>query len=556
MEKIWLKHYPLGVPAEIDTQAYPSLVALLEDAFLKYARRPAVACMGKKMCFSDLDVYSRHLAAWLQAQNLRPGARIALMMPNVLQYAVAVVAALRAGYIVVTVNPLSVARELEHQLNDSGAEAIIILENFASVLQQVISRTKVQHVLVTSMGDMLGAVKGSVVNFAVRHIKKMVPSWHLPNSVSFKTALTIGASKSLNLIELKPNDIAFLQYTGGTTGMPKGAMLTHQNLVACILQTAVWANPALHKENEAGEQVTLIIALPMYHIFGLSVCFLLGMYIGGLGVLIPNPRDIKGLIKTLCAYRFHVLPAVNTLYSALLNHPDIHRVDFSSLRVANGGGMAVQEAVAKKWLEQTGCPITECYGLSETSPSVASNPINGGGVLGTIGLPIPSTEVAIRDDANNDLPCGEIGEICIRGPQVMQGYWQRPDETAKVMTPDGYFRSGDIGMMDERGYIKIMDRKKDMIIVSGFNVYPNEIENVIASHPGVLEVAAIGVPDAHSGEVVKLFVVKKDPQLNEEGLMTYCRANFAGYKRPKYIEFCESLPKTTVGKILRRALRQ
>ncbi|TWG78814.1 long-chain acyl-CoA synthetase [Cupriavidus gilardii J11] len=497
---------------------------------------------------------SADFAAWLQSRGLKPGARVAIMMPNVLQYPVVLAAVLRAGLVVVNVNPLYTPRELEHQLKDSGAEAIVILENFASTLQQVLAATPVRHVVVASMGDMLGAVKGALVNFVVRNVKKMVPAWELPNCVRFPVALAEGARLTRQPVDTGPDDIAFLQYTGGTTGVSKGAVLLHRNVVANVLQSQAWMQPALAKGLPI-EQVVTITALPLYHIFALTVCALLGMRNGGLSVLIPNPRDIPGFIKELQKYRFHMFPAVNTLYNALINHPDIDKVDFSGLRVANGGGMAVQEAVARKWLAKTGCPIIEGYGLSETSPSATCNPTDSDAFSGTIGLPLPSTDIAIRDDDGRDVPLGQPGEICIRGPQVMAGYWNRPDETAKVMTQDGFFKTGDIGIMDERGYTRIVDRKKDMILVSGFNVYPNEIEGVVAECPGVLEVAAVGVPDEHSGEVVKLFVVRKDPALTEQDVIAFCKERLTGYKRPKYVEFRTELPKTNVGKILRRELR-
>jgi long-chain acyl-CoA synthetase len=476
------------------------------------------------------------------------------MMPNVLQYPVALAAVLRAGYVVVNVNPLYTPRELEHQLKDSGAEAIVILENFASTLQAVLSATPVKHVVVASMGDLLGTLKGGIVNFVVRNVKKMVPAWELPHCVRFNDMLAEGRKMTLKPVSTGPDDVAFLQYTGGTTGVSKGATLLHRNVVANVLQSEAWMQPALNKGAHI-DQVITITALPLYHIFALTVCCLLGMRSGGLSILIPNPRDIPGFIKELQKYKFHMFPAVNTLYNALLNHPDFGKIDFSGLRVANGGGMAVQEAVAKNWLAKTGCPIIEGYGLSETSPSATCNPTDSDAFSGTIGMPLPSTEVSIRDDEGNELPLGQPGEICLRGPQVMAGYWNRPDETAKVMTPDGFFKTGDIGVMDDRGYTKIVDRKKDMILVSGFNVYPNEVEGVVAECPGVLEVAAVGVPDQHSGEVVKLFVVKKDPALSEADVIAFCKDRLTGYKRPKYVEFRTELPKTNVGKILRRELR-
>lgn len=554
MEKLWLKNYPAGVPAEIDASQFRSLAQLLEDSFRTYADRRAFICMDRAITYGELDQLSRQFAAWLQSRGLRPGARVAIMMPNVLQYPVVLAAVLRAGYVVVNVNPLYTPRELEHQLKDSGAEAIVILENFAATLQAVLPATPVKHVVVASMGDMLGGLKGAIVNFVVRNVKKMVPAWELPNCVRFNDVLAEARKMELKPVSTGPDDIAFLQYTGGTTGVSKGATLLHRNIVANVLQSEAWMQPALAKGAHI-DQVVTITALPLYHIFALTVCCLLGMRSGGLSILIPNPRDIPGFIKELQKYKFHMFPAVNTLYNALLNHPDFAKVDCSGLRVANGGGMAVQEAVARNWLAKTGCPIIEGYGLSETSPSATCNPTDSDAFSGTIGLPLPSTEVSIRDDDGNELPLGQPGEICLRGPQVMAGYWNRPDETAKVMTPDGFFKTGDIGVMDERGYTKIVDRKKDMILVSGFNVYPNEVEGVVAECPGVLEVAAVGVPDQHSGEVVKLFVVKKDPALSEADVIAFCKDRLTGYKRPKYVEFRTELPKTNVGKILRRELR-
>ncbi|MDF3834002.1 long-chain fatty acid--CoA ligase [Cupriavidus basilensis] len=554
MERLWLKHYPAGVPAEIDSSQFRSLADLLEASFRTYADRRAFVCMDKSITYGELDRLSKQFAAWLQSRGLKPGARVAIMMPNVLQYPVVLAAVLRAGFVVVNVNPLYTPRELEHQLKDSGAEAIVILENFATTLQQVLPATPVKHVVVASMGDLLGGLKGAIVNFVVRNVKKMVPAWELPNCVRFNTVLAEGRGMQLQPTATGPDDVAFLQYTGGTTGVSKGAVLLHRNIVANVLQSEAWMQPALAKGAPI-DQVITITALPLYHIFALTVCCLLGMRSGGMSVLIPNPRDIPGFIKELQKYKFHMFPAVNTLYNALLNNPEIDKVDFSGLRVANGGGMAVQEAVARKWLAKTGCPIIEGYGLSETSPSATCNPTDTDAFSGTIGLPIPSTEIAIRDDDGRDVPLGQPGEICIRGPQVMAGYWNRPDETAKVMTPDGFFKTGDIGVMDARGYTKIVDRKKDMILVSGFNVYPNEVEGVAAECPGVLEVAAVGVPDEHSGEVVKLFVVRKDPALTEAELIAFCKERLTGYKRPKYVEFRGELPKTNVGKILRRELR-
>ncbi|WP_296001558.1 long-chain fatty acid--CoA ligase [Rugamonas sp.] len=554
MEKIWLKSYPPGVPAEIDPDQYQSLVELLEASFHKFADRQAYVCMDKFLSYAELDAYSRRLGAWLQGRGLKQGARVAIMMPNVLQYPVAIAAILRAGYTVVNINPLYTPRELEHQLIDSGATAIIILENFATTLEQVLGRTPVKHIVVASMGEMLGGAKGMLVNFVVRNVKKMVPPFSLPNAVRFKEALATGGNMRLTPVDLQPNDPAFLQYTGGTTGVSKGAVLTHRNIVANLIQTEAWARPALQNEPDS-EALTIVCALPLYHIFALTACAMWGMRMGALNVLIPNPRDIGGFIKELAKYKFNMLPAVNTLYNALLNHPEFAKLDFSGLKMANGGGMAVQQTVNDKWLKLTGIAIIEGYGLSETSPTATCNRADSTSFSGTIGLPLPSTEIAILDDDGRPVPPGTPGEIAIRGPQVMAGYWNRPDETAKVMTPDGYFKSGDIGVIDEHGYVKIVDRKKDMILVSGFNVYPNELEGVIAAHPGVLECACIGVPDEHSGEAVKVFVVRKDANLTAEQLMAYCKEQLTGYKKPKYIEFREELPKTNVGKILRRVLR-
>ena len=553
MEKIWLKSYPPGVPADIDPDQYRSLVHLLEEAFQKYADRNAYVCMDKFLTYAELDTYSRQLGAWLQSRGLKKGARVALMMPNVLQYPVAIAAVLRAGYTVVNVNPLYTPRELEHQLNDSGSEAIIVLENFAHTVEQVLSKTAVKHIVVASMGEMLGGLKGMIVNFVVRNVKKMVPAYSLPNAMRFKQALALGSRMKLTPVELSINDAAFLQYTGGTTGVSKGATLSHRNVIANVLQSEAWSGAALDQNSR--EQLIIVCALPLYHIFALTACAMWGTRVGALNILIPNPRDIPGLIKELGKYKFNLLPAVNTLYNALVNHPDFARLDFSGLKIANGGGMAVQQAVNDKWLQVTGVSIIEGYGLSETSPVATCNRADSTAFSGTIGLPVPSTDIAILDDDGKEVPLGQTGEIAIRGPQVMSGYWNRPDETAKVMTPDGYFKSGDVGIMDERGYVKIVDRKKDMILVSGFNVYPNEVEAVIAAHPGVLECACVGVPDEHSGEAVKVFVVRKDPNLTQAVLAAYCKEQFTGYKRPKYIEFRDELPKTNVGKILRRALR-
>ena len=557
MERFWLKHYPPGVPHDVDLSQYSSLVDLIDQSFREHASRNAYAYMDRFFTFGEIDRYSAAFASWLQSQGLARGARVAIMMPNVVQYPIAVAGVLRAGYVVVNVNPLYTARELEHQLKDSGAEAIVILENFAATLQQVIARTAVKKVIIASLGEMLGFPKGAIVNFAVRRLKKLVPGYSLPGHVKFTETLDAGARRKLEPVAVTQRDIAFLQYTGGTTGVSKGAALTHGNLVANVLQMEAWLVPALQDTSRGPvpSQFVYICALPLYHVFALVVNCLFGMRIGTLNVLIPNPRDIAGFVKELGKYKFNVLPGVNTLYNALLQSEEFRKLDFTSLRVANGGGMAVQKATSEKWLALTGVPIIEGYGLSETSPVATCNPILNREYNGTIGLPFPSTEIQILDDAGQAVPLGQPGEIAIRGPQVMAGYWNRPDETAKVMTADGFFKSGDIGIMDERGYIRIVDRKKDMILVSGFNVYPNEIEQVITTHPGVVECAAIGVPDDKSGEAVKVFVVRKDPALTVEQLMEFCKENFTGYKKPKYIEFRDELPKSNVGKILRRELR-
>jgi long-chain acyl-CoA synthetase len=553
MDKFWLKSYPKGVPAEIDPTQYRSLVHLMEESFQKYAQRNAYVCMDKFLTYAEVDQLSKKLGAWLQSKGMSKGARVAIMMPNVLQYPVAIAAILRAGYVVVNVNPLYTPRELEHQLNDSGAEALFVLENFATTVQAVVAKTKVKHLVVASMGDLMG-LKGLLVNFMVRKVKKMVPTFNLPGSIAFNKAMAEGGTMTLKPVEITLNDVAFLQYTGGTTGVSKGATLIHRNVVANLLQGDAWLKPALSKVGK-DDQLTIVCALPLYHIFALTVCCLLGMREGAMNILIPNPRDIAGFIKELAKYKVNVLPAVNTLYNGLVNHPDFAKLDFSPLKLSMGGGMAVQQVVNDKWRKVTGTCILEGYGLSETSPLATANPVDATAFTGTIGLPVPSTEIAILDDDGKPVPLGEAGEIAIRGPQVMAGYWNRPDENAKVMTADGFFKSGDIGIMDERGFTRIVDRKKDMILVSGFNVYPNEIEGVIASHPGVLECACVGVPDDNSGEAVKLFVVRKDPNLTVAQLMDFCKEQFTGYKKPKYIEFRDDLPKTNVGKILRRDLR-
>jgi long-chain acyl-CoA synthetase len=554
MEKTWLKQYPAGVPAEIDVNQYPSLVALLDDSFRRYGDRLAYKFMGKAISFKEVDQASAAFAAWLQAQGLVRGDRVAVMMPNVPQYPVAIAAILRAGLVVVNVNPLYTPRELEHQLKDSGSKAIVILENFAGVLQKVMAAVPTKKVILASMGDMLGFPKSLLVNYVVRKVKKMVPAFDLPGAVHFNDALAQGRGKPFKPAEVGPDDIAVLQYTGGTTGVSKGAVLLHRNLVANILQSEAWYQPAL-KKIPAGEQVVTICALPIYHIFGFNTNVMLGMRMGGANILIPNPRDLPAVFKQLRGEKFHSFPAVNTLFNAMANHADFGTVDWSGLVISVGGGMAVQSATAKLWLEKTGCPIVEGYGLSETSPSATCNPVDSTAYSGNIGLPMPNTELKLIDDDGREVPIGTPGEIAIKGPQVMAGYWQRPDETAKAMTDDGFFRSGDIGTVDERGYFKIVDRKKDMILVSGFNVYPNEVEDVVTQMPGILECAAVGIADDKAGEAVKLVIVRKDPAVTEAAVRAYCEANLTGYKRPKIVEFRNDLPKTPVGKILRRELR-
>jgi len=553
MERVWLKQYPAGIPADIDVTQYASLVDLLEESFAKFADRKAFICMDKSITYRDLDEMSLALAAFLQGKGLSKGARVALMMPNVLQYPIAIAAVLRAGYSVVNVNPLYTPRELEHQLKDSGAEAIVVLENFAHTVQQVLGHTAVKQVIIGSMGEMLG-LKGVIVNLVVRRVKKMVPAYSLPGAVQFNEAVAAGRALKFNKPRIGPDDVAFLQYTGGTTGVSKGATLLHRNVVANVLQNDAWLQPALSTEPQT-DQLLVVCALPLYHIFALTACYLLAVRAGGTNLLIPNPRDIGGFIKELMKYQVNAFPAVNTLYNGLMHHPDFRKIDFSKLKISNGGGMAVQRPVAEQWKEITGCSIAEGYGLSETSPTLTCNTAISTEFSGSIGIPVPSTYISIRDDDGKELAFGEAGEICAKGPQVMAGYWNRPDETAKVMTADGYFRTGDIGVMAPDGYIKIVDRKKDMILVSGFNVYPNEIEEVIAGHPGVMECAVIGVADEKSGEAVKAFVVRKDPNLTAEDIIRFCREQLTAYKVPKHIEFRTDLPKTNVGKILRRQLR-
>jgi long-chain acyl-CoA synthetase len=550
VDRIWLKHYPKGVPADIDINEYASLREVFDESVAKYSARPAYSCMGKTITFGELDTLSTAFAGWLQAKGCRKGARVALMMPNILQYPVCLFGILRAGCTVVNVNPLYTARELEHQLNDSGAEIIVVVENFAHTLADVVGKTKVREVVVTSIGEFLG-FKGLIVDFVLRRVKKMVPAFRLPGSVRLSAALAEGRRTKLERVPLGHDDIAFLQYTGGTTGVAKGAMLLHRNIVANLLQARAWVTPFLAPDSRE----IIITPLPLYHIFSLTANCLMFMTLGAENVLIPNPRDIPGFVKEMGKFRFTAFTGVNTLFNALVNNADFAKLDFSALRITLGGGMAVQEAVALRWKEITGRPLIEAYGLTETSPAATINPLDLPAYNGSIGLPVPSTELILRDDDGKEVALGQPGEICIRGPQVMAGYWNRPDETAKVLDKDGWLATGDIGVMDDRGFVRIVDRKKDMILVSGFNVYPNEIEAVVVMHPGVLECAAVGIPDAKSGEAVKLFVVKKDETLTVEDVMRHCREHLTGYKCPREVEFRKDLPKTNVGKILRRELR-
>jgi len=554
-DRPWLSAYPEGVPADIDLSPYRSLVQLLDESLAKYAARSAYHYMGHDMAYAEVDAQARALAAYWQSKGLVKGDRVAVMMPNVLQYPVAVAAILRAGLVVVNVNPLYTARELEHQLNDSGAKAIVIIENFAATLAACLGQTPVKHIVLASMGELLPWPKRWLVNYVVRHVKKLVPPFELPSAVRFADAVHQGRALSFKPVDIGPDDMAVLQYTGGTTGVSKGAVLLHRNVLANVLQSEAWDAPVMHRI-PAGEQPTAVCALPLYHIFAFTVNMMLSLRSGGKNILIPNPRDLPAVFKALKGQTFHSFPAVNTLFNGMLHHPDFGSVDWSHLKVSIGGGMAVQAAVAKLWLERTGCPICEGYGLSETSPSASCNPVTVTAFSGSIGVPLPGTRMKCIDDEGHEVPLGQPGEIAIKGPQVMAGYWQRPDETAKVMSADGWFRSGDIGVMDERGYFRIVDRKKDMILVSGFNVYPNEVEDVVMGMGGVLECAAVGIPDEHSGEAVKLIVVKKDPALSEQTVRDYCRERLTGYKVPKLIEFRSELPKTPVGKILRRQLRQ
>ena len=554
-ERVWLSSYPEGVPAEIDASQYDSLVSLMEESFSKYADRTAYSFMGQNIGYQETDTKSQALAAYFQSLGLEKGDRVAVMMPNVPQYPVAVAAILRAGLVVVNVNPLYTPRELEHQLKDSGAKAIVIIENFAFTLQKCIQQTQVKHVVLCAMGDMLSMPKGAVVNFVVRHVKKMVPDFFLSRAVKFNQALRRGQKVRFVRPEVRSNDIALLQYTGGTTGVSKGAVLLHRNVIANLLQSEAWNDPVM-KRVPANEQPTSVCALPLYHIFAFTVNMMLGLRTGGKNILIPNPRDLPAVLKELSKQTFHSFPAVNTLFNGLANHPDFDKVNWKNLKVSVGGGMAVTSAVAALWLQKTGSPICEGYGLSETSPSASCNPTTSTQFTGTIGVPLPSTFMKLLDDEGNEVTeLGQPGEIAIKGPQVMAGYWQRPDETARCMTSDGYFKSGDIGIRDANGFFKIVDRKKDMILVSGFNVYPNDVEETVSLCPGVMECAAVGVPDEKTGEAVKLVIVKKDPALTESDVREFCRANMTGYKQPKVIEFKTELPKTAVGKILRRELR-
>jgi long-chain acyl-CoA synthetase len=550
VDRIWLKHYPRGVPAEIDVSEYASVREVFEESCRKFATRPAFSCMGRTITFGDLDALSATFGGWLQSIGCTRGTRVALMMPNILQYPVCLFGTLRAGCTVVNVNPLYTPRELEHQLVDSGAEIIVVVENFARTLQEVVAKTKIRQTVLTSIGEML-AIKGKVVDLVLRRVKKAVPKYSLPGAIRFTDAMKQGRKHSLSRVPIGHEDVAFLQYTGGTTGIAKGAILLHRNMVANMLQARAWIRPIL----DDSRREVILTPLPLYHIFSLTANCLVFMSVGGENVLITNPRDIPGFIKEMRRHRFTAITGVNTLFNALLNHPKFAQLNFKSFRLTLGGGMAVQQAVAERWKRVTGVTLVEAYGLTETSPAATMNPLDATEYTGTIGMPIPSTDISLRDDAGREVPLGQPGEICIKGPQVMAGYWQRPQDTAEVMTIDGYFMTGDIGVMDERGYIRIVDRKKDMILVSGFNVYPNEIEGVVVMHPGVLECAAVGIPDRKSGEAVKLFVVRKDHALTAEAVITHCRDHLTGYKCPRDVEFRGDLPKTNVGKILRRQLR-
>jgi long-chain acyl-CoA synthetase len=554
-ERVWLRSYPEGVPADIDATQYDSLVSLMEESFSKFADRTAYSYMGQDIGYLETDVKSQALAAYFQSLGLEKGDRVAIMMPNVPQYPVAVAAVLRAGLVVVNVNPLYTPRELAHQLIDSGAKAIVIIENFAVTLQKCLAETHLKHIVLCAMGDMLSMPKSALVNFVVRQVKGLVPEYQLPGAVKFNRALALGRQAVFVKPVVRSDDIAVLQYTGGTTGVSKGAVLLHQNVIANLLQSEAWNDPVMQRV-PAHEQPTSVCALPLYHIFAFTVNMMLGLRTGGKNILIPNPRDLPAVLKELAKHTFHSFPAVNTLFNGLAHHPDFDKVNWSNLKVSVGGGMAVTSAVAALWLEKTGCPICEGYGLSETSPSVSCNPTTSTQFTGTVGVPLPSTFMKLLDEEGQEVTdIGQPGEIAIKGPQVMAGYWQQPDETARCMTPDGYFKSGDIGIRDARGFFKIVDRKKDMILVSGFKVYPNDVEEVVSMCPGVLACAAVGQPDEKTGEAVKLVIVKKDPSLTEQAVRDHCRANMTGYKQPKVIEFKTELPKTVVGKILRRELR-
>lgn len=551
--KPWLKNYPEGVPHDVDISEYDSLLDMFEECFERYPNRRACEYLGKFLTYSELDQHSRHFAAYLQSLGLEPGSRIAIMLPNVMQYQIAMLGVLRAGFVVVNVNPLYTARELEHQLKDSGAASLIVLENFAHVYQHIASSAPLKKVIVTSMGEMIG-LKGAIVNFVVRKVKKLVPAWHLPDHTLFTHALSEGGRHKWNRPNTTLNDIAFLQYTGGTTGLSKGAILLHKNILSNVIQTDLWLEPGLKRKQV--DQLVFLCALPLYHIFALTACALVGMRKGGLLILVPNPRDFDGFIKLLKKHPdINIFPGVNTLFNALMHKPEFASVKFPNILATIGGGMAMQKVVADQWQKMTGAPIAEGYGLSETSPVACVNSALIESFTGFIGLPVPGTEVVILGDDGIEVPFGTPGEICIRGPQVMAGYWNKPEETKNVMTADGFFRSGDIGIMNADGLTKIVDRKKDMVLVSGFNVYPNEVEEVLSLIPGVLECAVIGVPDEDSGEAVKAFIVKQDPDLSEETILAYCKENLTNYKRPKHIVFRNDLPKTNVGKILRRELR-
>lgn len=550
MDKIWLKSYPQGVPAEVDIDHLPSLVALFEQACATHAEKVAYISMGATLTYRQLDQRSREFAGWLQSIGLKKGDRVALMMPNLLQYPIAMFGVLRAGCVVVNCNPLYTPRELEYQLKDSGAKAIVIVENFAHTLDQIVPRTAVKHVVVTPMGEMLGFAKGALVNFVVRHVKKLVPAWHIPGAINFYRALVTGQEQGFAPVPIAREDTAYLQYTGGTTGVSKGAILTHANICMNVTQAHAWIKSVLREGQEF-----VVTALPLYHIFALTANCLTFLMIGARNLLIANPRDIPNFVKEWRKYPVTVITGVNTLFNALLNNPEFAKLDFSTLRVTLGGGMAVQAPVADRWLKVTGIPLLQAYGLTETSPAVTINPLDMKAFNGAIGLPISSTEVDIRDDSGKTVTLGQIGEICVRGPQVTQGYWQRPDETANAFTPDGFLRTGDMGYIDADGYVFLVDRKKDMILVSGFNVYPNEVEEIVAQHPGIVEAAAIGVPDERCGEAVKLYVVRRDPGLTEKAIIDHCRGQLTGYKIPKFVEFRDNLPHTNVGKILRRALK-